>query len=143
MGLRAGDILSGMREQTSCDFSALAVIDGKERCISWKWASGNLNDRYLNIRVRHGQGIEGEIIKVGRGMTWDKMDSKKANVHANYSIWLTERLESAYAVPVWIGKEMKGILLIGDRSPRIYEINQRETVNRVATELADNMEDLI
>jgi signal transduction protein with GAF and PtsI domain len=132
--------LNGLRAEVGSDLSALAIIDRRERYSRWKWVSGNLNERYLNISVRYGQGIEGEVIKVGRGLAWSYEESKK---HAGYSIILTERLVSAYAVPVMEEREIAGILLVGDRTQRAYEASQRQAVTKAAAEIAERFPDLL
>ncbi|QMV43086.1 GAF domain-containing protein [Cohnella cholangitidis] len=140
---RIREMLNGLRQEAAVDFSALAAINHRERYTCWRWVSGNLNERYSNIRVRHGQGIEGEVIKVGRGLSWNKNESQVASEHAKYSILLTEKLESAFAVPVMAGQSMSGILLIGDRSHRIYEAAVREKVVQAGMKIAGLLVDLI
>ncbi|TVY01203.1 GAF domain-containing protein [Cohnella terricola] len=133
------DKLSELRAAVGSDFASLAVVDRRERYTRWKWASGNLNERYLNISVRHGQGIEGQIIKVGRGLAWDYEESRKRTD----SILLTERLLSAYAEPVMSGQEIVGILLAGDRTRRVYETAERDAVAQAASEIAEFIGGLI
>ncbi|WP_372629447.1 GAF domain-containing protein [Cohnella sp.] len=132
-------VLDGVRGAVESDLAALAVIDRRERSTRWKWASGNLNDRYSYISVGYGQGIEGEVIKVGRGLVWDSGEAwKRAD-----SILLTERLQSAYAAPVMAGPEIVGILLAGNRTKRAYGPPERETVTKAAAEIAEWIGDLI
>jgi nitrogen regulatory protein A len=140
---RIRELLNELKQEVNCDFCALAVIDRRERHTCWRWASGNLNERYLNIRTRHGQGIEGEIIKVGRGLPWYRTGSKGVNVLANSSILLTEKLESAYAVPIMAERTISGILLIGDRSQRDYDAAVRDKVALTGTGIAGFLDDLI
>ncbi|WP_239616019.1 GAF domain-containing protein [Cohnella mopanensis] len=140
---RIREVLNELRQEVDCEFCALAVIDRRERHTCWRWASGNLNERYLNIRTRHGQGIEGEIIKVGRGLSWYRKGSKEANILASSSILLTEKLESAYAVPVMAERTISGILLVGDRSPRDYDAAVREIVWLTGAGIAGFLDDLI
>jgi len=131
--------LEGIRAAVASDMAALAVIDRRERGARWKWASGNLNERYSYISAGYGQGIEGEVIKVGRGLAWNSENAKK---RAD-SILLTEKLQSAYAVPVMAGKEIAGILLAGDRTKRTYGEPEREAVAKVAGEIAEWIRDLL
>ncbi|MFB9275680.1 GAF domain-containing protein [Cohnella cellulosilytica] len=136
---RIRGMLDGVRGATASDLAALAVIDRRERSARWRWASGNLNDRYSYISVGYGQGIEGEVIKVGRGLVWDSGAAGKRPD----SILLTERLQSAYAAPVMAGQDIVGILLAGDRTKRSYGTPERETVTKAAEEIAEWIHDLI
>jgi len=133
---RVKDVLDGLRERTGCDLAALAEIDRRERQTRWTQASGNRNDRYASIVVRHGQGIEGEVVKIGRGIAWDNENAPKL---AGCSILLTERLLSAYATPVSAGGETVGIVLAGDRTRQCYGLEKRAEVLRAAEAIAEWM----
>ncbi|QTH41455.1 GAF domain-containing protein [Cohnella sp. LGH] len=132
-------VLEGVRGALDSDLAALAVIDRRERSARWRWASGNLNNRYSYISIGYGQGIEGEVIKVGRGLVWDSGNAKK---RAD-SILLTEGLQSAYAAPIMAGSDIVGILLAGNRTKRAYGQPERETVTKVAAEIAEWFQDLL
>jgi len=132
--------LDGLRESVGCDVSALAVIDRRERLTRWIGASGNRNERYSSIVVGHGQGIEGEAAKVGRGLAWSFEESPK---YAGYSILLTERLMSAYVVPVQAAGECVGILLVGDRSNAAYGPEIRGLVAGAAERIAEWLPNLL
>lgn len=141
--MRVKDILNTLRRELDCDFSSLALIDRRDRATCWRWASGNLNERYSNICVQHGQGLEGEIIKVGRGLAWDRSASRKNKLYAEYSILLTEQLESAYATPIIASGDIIGILLAGDRGKRIYTAPERVLIEQTASSVAEVIHVLI
>ena len=132
-------VLEGVRGALDSDLAALAVIDLRERSARWRWASGNLNNRYSYISIGYGQGIEGEVIKVGRGLVWDSGSAKK---RAD-SILLSERLQSAYAAPIMAGTDIVGILLAGNRTKRAYSQLEREALTKVAAEIAEWFQDLL
>jgi len=141
--MRVKDILNKLRQELDCDFSSLAIVDRRDRAACWRWASGNLNERYSNICVQHGQGLEGEIIKVGRGLAWDRSGSRKDKLYAQYSILLTEQLESAYATPIIDRWDIIGILLAGDRGKRIYTASERGLIEQTASSVAEVVHILI
>ncbi|MFC4597624.1 GAF domain-containing protein [Cohnella hongkongensis] len=139
MDTRIQGVLDEIREVLASDLTALAVIDRRERSARWRWASGNLNERYSYITVGYGQGIEGEVIKVGRGLAWDNgSDKKRAD-----SILLTEQLQSAYAVPIVAERDIVGILLAGNRTKRAYSSPEKEAVANAAAKIAEWIRDLI
>ncbi|XID92729.1 GAF domain-containing protein [Paenibacillaceae bacterium WGS1546] len=142
--MRIQALLDKLREEIGSDLSSLAVVDPRDRHTRWRWASGNRNDRYLSIRIRHGQGFEGEVVKVGRALAWnDANGNSGGNLYAGYSILLTERLRSAFAAPVMAGTEVAGILLAGDRGPRAYGNGEREAVLRTSREMAEIVRGLV
>ncbi|BBI31649.1 GAF domain-containing protein [Cohnella abietis] len=140
---RMNEMLFRLKQEVSSDFSSLAVIDRRERIARWTWASGNINERYLSIYPRRGQGLEGEIIKVGRGIAWNKADSMNRGLNPGYSIMLAEQLLSAFAAPVIGSQDILGVLMVGDRRERIYGAIDREIVERAAQAIAGSILDLI
>jgi len=135
--------LDALRRETGSDFSSLALIEPAELRTKWKWASGNLNERYLNMSARRGRGLAGEIVKVGRGIVWSKADLEKLRPLPDYSILNAERLMSAYAVPVAAGGEVAGVLLVGGRDERAYGQEDKQIVAKAAERIALFLPDLL
>lgn len=116
--------LNSLRNITSSDFSALALIDIRKHRIQWRYASGNINDRYKQMMVRPGQGLAGLVIRLGRHMVLDAAMPDVPLKRLEHPIMLAENLHSALAVPITIEREIHGVLLLGSRSIRTFTENE-------------------
>ena len=110
-------------KNTASDFSGLAWLDTFDSRIRWLYASGNSNERFRRLAVKSSRGLAGLAIKLGRPIIIDAnlTEIELARVQYDYPIMLVERLRSAIAVPIKVRDEMRSVLLIGNRSDRIYE----------------------
>ena len=112
--------LDQLRAQTTSDFSAFACIDKETHLITWKYASGNQNERYKHMHGKPGKGLAGLAIRSDRMITLDQSISDYARKRLDYPIMLAENLQSAVAVPVKANGETYGVLLTGSRTLRQY-----------------------
>ncbi|WP_276357998.1 GAF domain-containing protein [Cohnella caldifontis] len=117
------------------DFCALGLLDPESRILSWKWAAGNVSDRYRSIEDRPGRGFHQSVLKIGRAMTLQVSELIAARQVHEYPILLAEKLRSAYAVPLQQGVKHKGVLLIGDRVRRMYRPDDRNVAGRFGERL--------
>jgi nitrogen regulatory protein A len=113
--------LDQLRSVTSSDFSGMAWIEHHDSRIRWLYASGNSNERYKKLALKPGRGLAGLVIKLGRHVIVDAAMQNLERLRHDYSIMLVEQLLSAIAVPITIRYETCGVLLIGDRTERLYE----------------------
>ena len=107
---------------TSSDFSGLAWNDPHDRRIRWLYASGNSNERFKSLALKPGHGLAGLVLKLGRPLIIDSSMEilERDKLRHDYSIMLVEHLHSAMAVPIIVQDEVRGVLLIGNRSDRYY-----------------------
>src|SRR5690606_30325747 len=97
-------LIEQIRSAGAYDLVAIALVEPAEYqyLLKWKYASGNLNDRFKKVILQTGKGIAGMVFKTGKPLlledTSDLADS--ANLF-NYPILIFERLKSMGAVPLW------------------------------------------
>ncbi|ETP68166.1 GAF domain-containing protein [Planococcus glaciei] len=111
-------LIEQIRTAGAYDLVAIALVEPAENqyLLKWKYASGNLNDRFKKVILQTGKGIAGMVFKTGKPLlledTSDLADS--ANLF-NYPILIFERLKSMGAVPLWHNGRVAGVLLAGYR----------------------------
>jgi nitrogen regulatory protein A len=120
--------LNRLRSEIQIDCCVLGLLDGKEGALKWRLAAGNLNERYRNMSDRPGRGITGTVVKVGRPMSLHIPELIMSRHLHEYPILLSEKLRSAYVVPIWKDLELLGVLLAGDRKRRIYRAEERDSM---------------
>jgi len=131
--------LEDLRRQTGADFSAFACEEPNEPVIRWKYAMGNRNERFRRIVLRPGKGIAGKVLLSGRLMILENYEPKQHDDPREYPILYAEELKSALAVPVVIQDRIKGVVLIGYRSPCVIE----ERVVGLGKQIAGQVGDLL
>ncbi|MFC5405992.1 GAF domain-containing protein [Cohnella soli] len=114
-------LLSGL----SCDFCALALKEKDSGALKWTVVVGNLNERCLNMADPPNRGLSGTVAKVGRPMTLQVSELVRSRDLYNYPIMISEKLRSAYAVPLMKNAKAFAILLAGDRKRRVYRPDER------------------
>lgn len=110
--------LDQIRAQFQYEFMALALVESAELdyLIKWKYASGNLNDRFKQIVLRSGKGVPGIVFKTGKPMFIPSVEEYiQEDSLFNYPIINLEKLKSLVAVPVWNDQRVAGVLLGGYR----------------------------
>lgn len=117
--------LAELSHEIDCDVCALGLLAEGDRALKWRLASGNANERFLSIVERLGGGLSGTVLKVGRAMSLQLSDLLAERRIHEYPIMLAEGLRSAYAAPVFIGTDVVGVLLAGDRRRRMYRPEDR------------------
>ncbi|WEK54860.1 MAG: GAF domain-containing protein [Candidatus Cohnella colombiensis] len=137
--------LNDLKERINCEFVSIALVDNDSGMMKWRWAWGNLNDRYLFIEHRPNHGLSGQVMKIGRGIAWQRKELEEKRLLNEYSIMLVERLQSVYAVPVKVKVNTKfvGVLLIGDRTEQVYDQLVRDSVNEAADQVGEIVSNLL
>ncbi|MFC7366399.1 MULTISPECIES: GAF domain-containing protein [Bhargavaea] len=112
------NVIDRLRERLGFDFMALAMEDAPSGySVRWRFASGNLNNRYRRIVLRSGRGIAGTVFKTGKPLLVPFIDpDRHTPVVFDYPIVKTEELTSIAAVPLYDGGRVKGVLLGGYRN---------------------------
>lgn len=110
--------LDQIRIALGYDFMSLAFAEPAEYdyVIRWKYASGNISDRYKRIVLQSGRGIAGIVFKTGKPFLIPSVKLVvKADTLFNYPITKIENLNSIGAVPMWNDARVAGVLLGGFR----------------------------
>ncbi|WP_238654838.1 GAF domain-containing protein [Paenibacillus piscarius] len=113
--------LDQIRAALGYDFMSLAFAEPAEYdyAIRWKYASGNISDRYKRIVLQSGRGIAGIVFKTGKPFLIPSVELVvQPDTLFNYPITRMENLNSIGAVPVWNDARVAGVLLGGFRDER-------------------------
>ncbi|WP_019415038.1 GAF domain-containing protein [Paenisporosarcina sp. TG20] len=111
-----------IRSTTGCDLIAVALVDNAENQfeLKWKYASGNLNNRFKQIVLQSGRGVAGIVFKTGKPLLLESISESVENENLfNYPILTFEKLESIGALPLWHEGRVAGVLLGGFREDRM------------------------
>lgn len=111
-------LIDQLREQMGYDFVSLAFAESavNDFVLTWKYASGNLNNRYKRILLQSGKGIAGIVFKTGSPMLVANVtDGLEPQEMYNYPILISERLTSLAAIPLYLTDRVEGVLLTGYR----------------------------
>jgi nitrogen regulatory protein A len=127
--------LDQLRARTASDFSAFASIDKETHLITWRYASGNRNERYKHMHGKPGKGLAGLAVRSDRVITLDQSISDYARKRLDYPIMLAENLQSAVAVPVKDNGETYGVLLTGSRILRHYSQDDLKIIEDISTKV--------
>ena len=131
--------LQEVRRKTDADFAAFACQEPGQAVIRWKYAVGNQNERFRRIVLRSGKGIAGKVLMSGRLMLLENYKPGQYDDPREYPILYAEELQSAMAVPVMMQDRVKGVLLIGYRTPCRIE----EKIIDLTKQIADQMAELL
>lgn len=127
--------LDEIRALFGYDFMALALAEPAEYhyVIKWKYASGNLNERFKDIVLQSGRGIAGMVFKTGKPFMFASVEQDvPRDAMFNYPIIRTERLTSLGAVPVWNDTRVAGVLLGGYRNDQRVTLQMMQELNELA-----------
>ncbi len=107
--------LQTMRAEAGTDVAALAWRDEAGRGIRWISASGNRNERYKHMLLKPGRGLTGIVFRIGQPVVFDSDVPEYQVMRHEYPIILSEQLQTAVLLPVKLGNETCGVLLLGSR----------------------------
>ncbi len=110
-------LLQAMRAEAGTDVTALAWKDEAGRGIRWISASGNRNERYKHMLLKPGRGLTGIVFRIGQPVVFDSDVPEYQVMRHEYPIILSEQLQTAVLLPVKLGNETCGVLLLGSRVP--------------------------
>ncbi|MDZ5471609.1 GAF domain-containing protein [Bacillus sp. 31A1R] len=130
-------------KEIQCDFVGLAIQNKRGPDINWRFAAGNLTDKYKRITVRYGKGIAGGVILTGRPMSVNDFPNNIVGKVLEYPIMLAEKLLFSYAVPIHVKGIPKGVLLVGRRTKNIITVEEQLIVQKYANKLDDMLNHLI
>ncbi|GAB2700896.1 GAF domain-containing protein [Paenibacillus thermoaerophilus] len=134
--LSLSEAIDRLRADIGCDFAAFAQPDPAHAAWRWTHASGSESGRYLRLTVRPGRGVAGIALLTGRLVASDRHRYAADLRKDDAPLWIPERLESAAAVPVRLGKQRTAVLLIGRRDPGPFAPGQLEGLQEAAERLA-------
>lgn len=125
-------VLGSLRLLLGSDLAALARYDREHREVHWQLASGNQCSSVTDIRLRPGQGFAGRIVSSLRPLQTRSFPADLTPDPSSYPILLREEVCSALGVPLMVGGQPVGVLMIGSRSPRSYDDEDLRILNTVA-----------
>lgn len=137
------DTCEKLKSKLNCEFVGLAIQNEVGPDIRWRYASGNLNDKYKRITVRFGKGIAGKVISSGGTMMIQDFPNDINGKAIEHPIMLAEKLVSSYAVPLFFNGVPKGVLLVGKRSGHTFSDHEQEIVQESASVLENVLKDFI
>ncbi|MFS0862892.1 GAF domain-containing protein [Fredinandcohnia sp. 179-A 10B2 NHS] len=117
---------------TSSDFSAFADVNQQNQAIHWKYAHGNINERYKHMVGKPGKGLSGSVVRFGTSIIVDSGTPGFEKLRMQYPIMLAENLYAAVAVPVYFKGNINGILLVGSRTSKKYTMEQINQIKAAA-----------
>ncbi|NSL52643.1 GAF domain-containing protein [Calidifontibacillus erzurumensis] len=129
------ELLKSIAIKFYSDFVGMALYDPINFEFRWRIAIGSLNDRYKGIVVRRGKGVCGNVLKTKREYIIHSFPFDIEDDPLNYPIMVVEDLKSAMAIPLFFEMESMGVLLVGHRSERIYQIDEVEELKKDSSEI--------
>lgn len=102
-----------VRVRFEFDFVGLSIVDHRrEHHLTWRYVSGNTNNRYQRIVLSPGFGVIGTVYDTEKPYVIQniKYDIPRDDLH-QYPISAAEGLMSFFAIPLWSGDSLSAILL--------------------------------
>lgn len=117
---RIANELSNLRQLLDTDVTAVAWKREEDNRWIWCMAVGCADDRYRNLAIRIGRGLEGSVPRIGRPLIIDE-SNRDSHVKRDDSPFMrVEQLLSAAACPISEATGVNGVLLAGSRSTRTF-----------------------
>ncbi len=137
------EICIQLKQKIGCEFVGLAIQNETGPDIRWRYASGNLNDKYKRITVRYGKGIAGKVISSGSPMMIQDFPHDITGKEIEHPIMLAEKMIASYAVPLYFHSVPKGVLLVGRREQYSFSEKEQEMVKESALLLEKLLKDYL
>jgi nitrogen regulatory protein A len=137
------EICTQLKKEIGCEFVGLAIQNQIGPDIRWRYASGNLNDKYQRITVRYGKGIAGKVISSGSAMMIQDFPHDITGKEIEHPIMLAEKMIASYAVPLFFHSVPKGVLLVGKRERYSFSEKEQEIVKESALRLEKRLKDYL
>lgn len=127
--------LQSLVSELKVDFSAIAFYDPLNLEFRWRLAIGSLNNRYTSIVVRSGKGICGRTLKTRREFIVTNFPEELQDESLEFPILIIEELKSAASVPILFQSQLIGVLLIGQRTSRKFDVLEIDSMKAAAEEI--------
>ncbi len=114
-------VLEKARNLIGTDVAYLALNNKKKQEVYMRLSIGMQSQDIQNIRMKYGQGLEGLVAKEGKSMIVVDYESDPRIVHYPHSLARREGIKSIIAVPLSIGKNIIGVLFVGNRNITYFE----------------------
>lgn len=129
--------LDETRKRLSADFAALAWMSDDEHRMVWQFVSGSCSARYRTLPIRPGRELAGAVYRIGRPLAWDESTPDLRRKRLESPLMMAEELKAAAAVPIVEADDIRGILLVGQRSDRRYSADDLHAIKRAGEQLGD------
>lgn len=135
------DLASRVRVLFGADLALVGLLDPFTRLGRWQAGSGvNAPQTTLVLRARMGEGALGQVLSVGRPFRTDHFPGDVTDDESAYPILKAEGTRAALAVPLALGGEPFGALLVGCRQPFRWQERQVQLLESVAAQVSVALE---
>ncbi|MNW25984.1 hypothetical protein D3C74_27420 [compost metagenome] len=126
-----------LRDSISSDVVAVAWIDQGDSYFRWRYVTGCRSERYRRISFKSGYGVAGTAIRLGRTVTANPLVPGASRLRQECALMLAEQLHSAVAIPLHDDSTPlpQGVLLVGNRSARIFLPQELAMTEEVARQI--------
>lgn len=116
------------RELLGADYAALGRVDVNASEVHWLVQDGSRSQVTGRTRVPVGRGIRGRVVSTGSPVRITTFPAGAPDAPGEHPTMRAERLKAALAVPVIIGGEPGGVLMVGNRQPTDYPADCERTL---------------
>ena len=117
-------LVDEVRARFGFDFVGISIVNaGEEDHLTWRYVSGNTNNRYQRIVLSPGFGIIGTVYQTEQiYVVQNILNDIPSEKLYQYPIGVAEGLVSFFSIPLWKGKALSAILLCAYR--QVHTINE-------------------
>ncbi len=127
-------IVEEIRGLLECDLACWAELDPHTREIYYRATVGNLTDVHRRLRTRVGQGFTGRAVSSERVIKAENFPDDTTDQPRSYPFSQAEELRAAMSAPVVTRQGPAGAILVGQRRPRIWTVEDELVLRSVATQ---------
>ncbi|QQK78809.1 GAF domain-containing protein [Salicibibacter cibi] len=131
--------LANLKTDLGCDFVGIALKNQNSVDITWPYAVGYTNDKYVRIKLRYGKGIDGQVMSSCSAMEINHFPDNAHGKVTDYPIMLAEKLVSAFSVPILKDGRPAGVLLAGYRTVHDFHAAEKKKVKQAAFAVSEEV----
>ncbi len=106
------DAVLQLHRELGFDFTSFGLTAFVGAPLKWVYSAGQTSERHRRIALAPGHGIGGIVLKAGKPMLFNDIDSElDPREYSSYPIVFAEDLRSFCALPLSNGKHVVGVLL--------------------------------
>ena len=125
-------LVRSARELLVADYAALGRLDSYRLEVVWLVQDGHRSADTSATRVPLGQGIRGRVISTGMPVSINNFPESSPDPPEKHLTMRSEGLKAALAVPVMVGDEPTGVLMVAARQPAEYGPEQTQVLRNLA-----------
>ena len=128
----AQSLVRTARELMGADYAALGRVDTDAAEVVWLAQEGNLSPTTARSRVPLGYGVRGQVVATGRSLLVTRFPEEAPDLPEQHPTMQAEGLQAALAVPVHVGSEPSGVLMVGSRQTMVYGAESERVLSSLA-----------